>query len=99
MRVVGLAAAGMLALTTPMTAHAAPLGSNIKQVAPPPGIAKVWERLRLGLASGTLWALEPMEGRMGSPTLRAESVSWRVGSLLELGRSLQILGRSLRPLP
>ena len=42
MHVFGLAVAGMLALSTPMMGHAAPLGSSMKQVVPASDIVPVW---------------------------------------------------------
>jgi len=54
MRVLGLAAAGMLALTPPMTGHAAPLGSSMKHIVPAPDIVKVW--------GGCGWGWHPVPG-------------------------------------
>ena len=42
MRVLGLAVAGLLALIAPVAVHAAPLGTSVEQLAPAPGIVKVW---------------------------------------------------------
>jgi len=42
MRFLGLAMAGMLALTAPIAAPAAPLGLSMEQLAPAPGIVTVW---------------------------------------------------------
>jgi hypothetical protein len=54
MRVFGLAVAGMVALSTRMTGHAAPLGSSMKQVVPPPGSVQVW--------GGCGWGWRPVIG-------------------------------------
>ncbi len=54
MRVFGLAVAGMLALTTPMTGHAAPLGSSMKQLVPALGNVQVW--------GGCGWGWHPVPG-------------------------------------
>jgi hypothetical protein len=45
MRILGLAVAGMLALTVPMAAHAVPPGSKmgLATTAPAPGIVQVWD--------------------------------------------------------
>ena len=67
MHVLGLAATEMLALTAPLAGHAAPSGSSMKQLVLVSGIVQVWGE---GLAAGC-WPLEPVEGRMGAPALRA----------------------------
>ena len=54
MRVFGLAVAGMVALSTPMTGHAAPSGSSMKQVVPAPGSVQVW--------GGCAWDWHPVLG-------------------------------------
>ena len=42
MRVVGLAVAGMIALSAPVAGHAAPSASSMKPFAPGNGIIRVW---------------------------------------------------------
>jgi len=43
MRVLGLAIAGMLALTAPIAGHSAPSGSSMRQLIPTRGIVQVWD--------------------------------------------------------
>jgi hypothetical protein len=54
MRVLGLAIAGMLALTAPIAGHAAPSGSSMQQLVPTRGIVQVW--------GGCGWGWNPVPG-------------------------------------
>ena len=54
MRVLGLAIAGVLALMAPISGHAAPFGSSMKQLVPTRGIVQVW--------SGCGWGWHPVPG-------------------------------------
>jgi hypothetical protein len=54
MRDLGLAVAGVLALTAPLAASAAPLGSSVEQLVPAPGIVTVW--------GGCAWGWHPVPG-------------------------------------
>jgi len=80
MRVIWLAVAGTLALTTPMTGHAAPLASSMKQVVIAPGVVKV----RGGHPAPAIGAYGEAHG---CPALCAVPVLWRLASLWELGSS------------
>jgi hypothetical protein len=56
MRVLGLLAAGVLALSAPVAAHAVPLGWNMgpARMGPTPGIVKAW--------GGCGWGWHPVPG-------------------------------------
>ena len=54
MRVLGLVAAGMLALAAPIAGHAIPLGSNMKHLVPKGDIVQVW--------GGCGWGWHPVPG-------------------------------------
>ena len=54
MRVLGLAAAGMLTLTAPLAGHAAPSGSSMKQLVLVSGMVQVWGECR--------WGWQPVAG-------------------------------------
>ena len=82
MRVFGLAAAWMLALSTPMTGHAALLGVENEASRSSAEQRQSMGWLRLGLAPSAR-SLEPVARRMGSAPLRA--LLWLVGSLWWLG--------------
>jgi len=54
MRVLGLVAAGMLALAAPIAGHAIPLGSSMKHLVPKGDIVQVW--------GGCGWGWHPVPG-------------------------------------
>ena len=79
MRLLGLAVAGVFALTVSVAGHAAPLGSSMKQVAPAGSIVQIW--------GGCGWGWHPVPGHwslarwVGSSTLRAKPLLSWMGSV------------------
>ena len=70
MRVLGLALAGVLALTAPIAAQTSPPGPRVNPAAPVPGVAQVWDGHRPmpnGRAGG--W-------RQGPGPLRQSNSGW-----------------------
>jgi hypothetical protein len=77
MRVLGLALAGVLALSAPMMAHAVPLGSSPEpaKTGPAPGVVQVWD------SSGSGWHPAPNDGAGGWHQMSGHSRQWKGGSV------------------